>query len=242
MKYVFRQTICLLALCFVCCWFIGCQQDPTIVEIVYVQEGATPVPLGPSQSPVIRGADPAYPYNASYAPAFPAEVGSSAAQDTEEETPVETVNPLIQMQFPTPSLFPIMTPSPIPTPTLFPTPTPAPVKTPVPTPPVPTSTPISTPTPAPDPSLETDLERELLTAAYEQEVGAIQRKYDSKAAELQSMLFSMEASLAANPEYAAKIQLEIQSVQLQLQQVESHRSQELQAAQTAYQQALAALG
>lgn len=135
-----------------------------------------------------------------------------------------------------------MTPSPIPTPTLFPTPTPAPVKTPVPTPPVPTSTPISTPTPAPDPSLETDLERELLTAAYEQEVGAIQRKYDSKAADLQSMLSSMEASLAANPEYAAEIQQEIQSVQLQLQQVESHRSQELQAAQTAYQQALAALG
>ena len=128
MKYVFRQTICLLALCFVCCWFIGCQQDPTIVEIVYVQEGATPVPYVPSQSPVIQGADPAYPYNGNYAPAFPAEVGSSAAQDTEEETPVETVNPLIQMQFPTPSLFPFMTPSPIPTPTVFPTPSPAAVR------------------------------------------------------------------------------------------------------------------
>ena len=51
----------------------------------------------------------------------------------------------------------------------------------------------------------------------------------------------MEASLAANPEYAAEIQQEIQSVQSQLQQVEAQRAQELQAAQITYQQALAAL-
>lgn len=232
MKCLFTRIVNCLALCILFCLLAGCQQDPTIVEIVYVQEEADAKPQAPSQArPEVNAADANTP-------------GSALSPSSEEPAPApkETKNPLLDIQIPTPSFLPFPTPSPMPTPTLFPTPTPAPVKTPVPTPPVPTSTPISTPTPAPDPSLETDLERELLTAAYEQEVGAIQRKYDSKAADLQSMLSSMEASLAANPEYAAEIQQEIQSVQLQLQQVESHRSQELQAAQTAYQQALAALG
>ena len=231
MKCLFTRIVNCLALCLLFCLLAACQQDPTIVEIVYVQEEADAKPQAPSQvRPEINAADANTP-------------GSALSPSSEEPAPApeETKNPLLDIQIPTPSFLPFPTPSPMPTPTLFPTPTPA-VRTPAPTTPPPTTTPAATPVPEPTLSQNNDLERERLAAANAQEVESIQRKYDSKAADLQSMLSSMEASLAANPEYAAEIQQEIQSVQLQLQQVESHRSQELQATQTAYQQALAALG
>lgn len=155
---------------------------------------------------------------------------------------METVNPLIQAQLPTPSRFPFLTPSPLPTPAFLPTPTPAQAKTPAPTSPPLASPPINTLAPSPTLSQGSELERELLTAAYEEQVRSIQRTYSDKINSLQGMLSSLEASLATNPEYAAEIQQEIQATQGQLQALETQQAQELQTAQAEYQASLAALG
>lgn len=242
MNYVFRQAICAFALCllFGLCFLAGCQQDPTIVEIVYVQEETSGVLSMSSQSQSLPGAnapDADLPCTLSD---FPADADSAGAGIS--EAPAGTINPLIQPQLPTPFL-PLLTPSPLATPFFLPTPTPAQTKAPVPTPSPSASPPSNTPTPEPAPSSQgNDLERERLTAAYEERVRSIQRAYADKINSLQGMLSSLEASLAANPDYAAEIQQEIQATQGQLQGYEAQQAQELQAAQAEYQAALGALG
>lgn len=241
MKHAPIQAIYILTLCFLFCWLTGCQQDPTIVEIVYVQEEASNVLRTPSQSQAFQESNAAGPYSANLAPALSPETASSGDAQKTVEPPMETVNPLIQAQLPTPSLFPFLTPSPLPTPAFLPTPTPAQAKTPAPTSPPLASPPINTLAPSPTLSQGSELERELLTAAYEEQVRSIQRTYADKINSLQGMLSSLEASLATNPEYAAEIQQEIQATQGQLQALETQQAQELQTAQAEYQASLAAL-
>ena len=162
MKYLFTRIVNSLALCLLFCLLAACQQDPTIVEIVYVQEEADAKPQAPSQArPEVNAADANTP-------------GSALSPSSEEPAPApeETKNPLLDIQIPTPSFLPFPTPSPMPTPTLFPTPTPA-VRTPAPTTPPPTTTPAATPVPEPTISQNNDLERERLAAAYAQEVESI---------------------------------------------------------------------